>query len=483
MYRRHRFLVRLVLVGFVFWLLRVRLGKNNRLEYTDFSHTGRNIDAAPLIERLRDGDQRFLWADWLDLSRADLFAQSYRENYGFELINFNVDSYFPPSGPLEEVSVAGQLYCKYNLSAPYQIALLPEQVHLDPVNITLFPVVHGQSPSLNHKQYGDFSIQSSRNKLLPLREKNIQLLDQWFEWEPSEDPMVQEALKDVPLSQKHFFEADLSGDVARHYDWRFFRGELCFEEKLQVLHELARTWSSFSRAAGIKSWFAHGSLLGWWWNGLTMPWDTDHDVQMPVAELDILGRFWNRSLVVQGNRKYLIDVSPWYVERTRGNRHNLIDARFIDVHSGMFIDITGLAKISDSYTCKNSHSYSLEQLSPLVLTTFEGAPSLIPFDTESVLKSEYKRYKRVQTGHWRFNSVLRLWEPMTMLCDSENLQRSRCLPAIENDVCEEWKYGTCNVVMLRYFDVTKDLTRFHLDNRLEPFTFPTLNYVGRLLGT
>lgn len=481
MRRRFRPLSPFVLIGLLLYLIWSLKSEFRPTEYRSFNHAGLNKPSAPLLARLSSGDHRFLWSDWLDLSNADSFLQGGEEPNGIIKTIYPDESHFPPTGrPLEEVSALGQLYCKYNFSAPYQIAVLAPQTHVTPVNITLYPVAHERDSTLDHKQYGGSSIEGTAS-IKPVPQKELEIDGSLFEWQPSKDIAIQKALGDVKSSGKHFFEASLKSE-ARHYDWRFFRGELSFEENLQGLHELARAWSSFTRAAGILSWYAHGSLLGWKWNGLTMPWDTDHDVQMPIVEVDKLGRFWNRTLVVQGDKKYLIDVSPWYVERNRGNRHNLIDARFIDIHSGMFIDITGLAKLSHTYMCKNLHSYSLKQLSPLHLSTFEGSPSFIPNDVDGVLLSEYKHYNEVQTGQWRFNSIIRLWET-TILCDVANYRRLRCPLADIPDKCEDWEYGTCDNTMLRYFEMTKDVTGYHKDFPLEAAVFPVFNYDRKLPKT
>ncbi|AOA62944.1 Putative positive regulator of mannosylphosphate transferase Mnn6p [Komagataella phaffii CBS 7435] len=155
---------------------------------------------------------------------------------------------------------------------------------------------------------------------------------------------------------KYFHESKVSGKYlpsGEHYDWRFFNGfYLSQQENLAVLHRLGRAWLRFSRAAGLHTWIAHGTLLGWYWNGLILPWDQDLDVQMTVQSLYLLGRNFNSSLVTDVSIEdgyssalghYYIDVGSSFFVRDKLNGNNAIDARFVDTETGLYVDITALA--------------------------------------------------------------------------------------------------------------------------------------------
>lgn len=43
-------------------------------------------------------------------------------------------------------------------------------------------------------------------------------------------------------------------------------------------------------------------------------------------------------------RDYLLEINPRYVERTQADRLNVIDARWIDTETGLFIDITTIRR-------------------------------------------------------------------------------------------------------------------------------------------
>lgn len=130
-----------------------------------------------------------------------------------------------------------------------------------------------------------------------------------------------------------------------------------------------------------------------------MPWDWDIDTQVLDTTLTYLADHFNHTIVnytaggANIKREYLLDINPWARQRDKGQGHNIIDARWIDTKSGLFIDITGLSKLNasspDVWECKNGHKYSTVDLFPLRKTTFESVSSSIPFQYDSILVEEY----------------------------------------------------------------------------------------------
>lgn len=277
---------------------------------------------------------------------------------------------------------------------------------------------------------------------------------------------------------KYFHESALRGKLGgSHFDWRFFRkAHYSTYERITILHRLTRAWLRFSADVGLKTWLAHGTLLGWHWNNVTMPWDNDVDVQMTLDSLFTLARNYNQSVVLDftdnvgctGAHMYLVDVNPHFGERTKGEGSNVIDARFIDMTTGMYVDITGLSITSDFaivqnstgkasselhqmfdteysemaasalgngnfgrqyygnlrelektlwdqdklYNCKNSHFYTSEELLPLQQVHFEGVSALVPHLTSQLLRREYRRGLTLKKYNgWSFRSMLGLWVP------------------------------------------------------------------------
>ncbi|RLV95754.1 Protein MNN4 [Spathaspora sp. JA1] len=243
---------------------------------------------------------------------------------------------------------------------------------------------------------------------------------------------------------KYFDEAKLLEKFAEpwlgsHYDWRFFNGlTVGKDEQSIVLHRLLKNYLNFARIHGIITWIAHGSLLSWYWNGVSFPYDTDIDVQMPIGDLHKLARYYNQTMVVEnivdsqgqfdGMGRYFVDVGSTITHRKKGNGQNNIDARFIDVDTGLYIDITALA-LTDTpapsrydnyialdrqkaaivrqlsrpgelnhqvkneqlkaYNCRNEHFSTYEELSPLILTVVENQLSYIPSNFFMTLNYEY----------------------------------------------------------------------------------------------
>lgn len=255
----------------------------------------------------------------------------------------------------------------------------------------------------------------------------------------------------------HQFNGHKVANTGHHYDLRFFNGfvseskssffDNVEEKKMIILHQLLHTWLHFSFNAGFLSFPSHGSLLAWYWNSLVFPWDSDVDVILPVMDLTNLCMNYNNSLIVQsptdGFGKYYLDCSSSLIVREHGNGANNIDARLIDVDSGMYIDLTGLAVSADTgmtserrdhfrieniskepdadlykihgdrelYNCRNSHFYSHRELSPLRLTMMEHAPAFVPSNMKEMVEPEYGHQALHSIAHQNhiFVQALQLW--------------------------------------------------------------------------
>ncbi|OAL01848.1 hypothetical protein IQ06DRAFT_128878 [Phaeosphaeriaceae sp. SRC1lsM3a] len=199
---------------------------------------------------------------------------------------------------------------------------------------------------------------------------------------------------------KYFHEPGRDEPLA-HYDRRYFSGIVTDAERTDTQVHMVRAYLSFFRERKLETWIAHGTLLGWWWNGKRLPWDLDLDTQVSNATLHQLGQQYNQTRYEYKSpddgilRTYLLDVSPWIWERVNGDGFNVIDARWIDTWNGLYIDITGLSETDpDSrpgvWSCKNNHEYETEELYPMRDTMFEGVQAKAPFEYEKILKDEYQ---------------------------------------------------------------------------------------------
>ncbi|EAS31379.3 mannosylphosphate transferase [Coccidioides immitis RS] len=213
-------------------------------------------------------------------------------------------------------------------------------------------------------------------------------------------PQVLLELRNIldPEANKYFHEPGRD-DILGHYDLRYFKGVVSYEERTNTLTHMIGAYLQFFREKELDTWIAHGTLLGWWWNGKILPWDWDVDTQVTGATLAYMGNHLNQTIYTyrldkNTQRKYLLDVNPWSREREHGDGQNIIDARWIDIRNGLYIDITGLSELDPVgergvLSCKNFHKYKITDLYPMRESTFEGVPVKIPYEYDEILIKEY----------------------------------------------------------------------------------------------
>ncbi|KAH7634939.1 LicD family-domain-containing protein [Sordaria sp. MPI-SDFR-AT-0083] len=171
--------------------------------------------------------------------------------------------------------------------------------------------------------------------------------------------------------QKYFHESTFDP----HYDGRFAEKALGYQEQKAALKNLVRTFLETMRDLGIETWLMHGSLLGWWWNKQIMPWDSDVDVQVTEPSMYFLATYYNMSVFhyktprLPAGRNYMLEVNPNFSNGDQSDWRNVIDARWIDTESGLFIDIT-TARYNLTHpegqgmmSCKDGHEFRVD-LSP-----------------------------------------------------------------------------------------------------------------------
>lgn len=217
---------------------------------------------------------------------------------------------------------------------------------------------------------------------------------------------------------KYFHEPGRD-DILGHYDTRYFKKVVSYDERSATLLHMTRAYLGFFREQKLETWIAHGTLLGWWWNGKILPWDWDVDTQVNDATLRYLGENLNQTIYKyepldnSTTREYLLDVNPWSRQRERGDGQNIIDARWIDRSNGLYIDITGITELHPDtepgiLRCKNFHKYETGDLWPMRESTFEGVPAMIPYKYLDLLIGEYKKKamakKAFQDHNWSEDS-------------------------------------------------------------------------------
>ncbi|KAK3694587.1 mannosylphosphorylation protein [Podospora appendiculata] len=210
-----------------------------------------------------------------------------------------------------------------------------------------------------------------------------------------------------------------------HYDGRFAETTLDYVEQKRALKNLVQTFLATFNDLGVETWLVHGTLLGWWWNKKIMPWDSDIDAQVSEPSIFFLGTYYNMSVFhyatprIPEGRDYMLEVNPHYVNREQTDTMNVIDARWIDTESGLFIDIT-TARYNLTHphgegmmSCKDGHEFRDTYVFPLRTTVFEGVSAKIPYRYEALLRAEYGEQALTQTvfNNHHFDDDKMEWVP------------------------------------------------------------------------
>lgn len=129
------------------------------------------------------------------------------------------------------------------------------------------------------------------------------------------------------------------------------------------------------------------------------PWDNDLDVQISEPTIHFLADYYNMTEHhfeipdAEETRKYLLEINQHYAVKDTRDKLNVIDARWIDMSSGLFIDITAVrkdeAKGPGALMCKDRHNYEQDQIWPLRESYFEDVPAKIPYAYVQLLQEEY----------------------------------------------------------------------------------------------
>ncbi|OQE11810.1 hypothetical protein PENVUL_c002G00511 [Penicillium vulpinum] len=210
-----------------------------------------------------------------------------------------------------------------------------------------------------------------------------------------------------------------------HYDRRYAKSSLPDTEVISYLSDLIKTYLTTMNAIGAETWIMHGSLLAWWWNQKLFPWDDDIDMQISEATIHFLADYYNMTEHhfdlpnVDGGRTYLLEINPNYVVKSERDTLNKIDARWIDMSSGLFIDITAVRKDENrrlngrprALVCKDKHDYDESDIFPLRDSLFEGIPVKIPYAYTFLLEEEYGLRALTQTSFngYIFDEQTKIW--------------------------------------------------------------------------
>ena len=171
---------------------------------------------------------------------------------------------------------------------------------------------------------------------------------------------------------KYFHESTFHS----HYDGRFAKNTVDKTIRLPHLQALIRTFLATMTDIGAETWIMHGTLLGWWWNEKILPWDSDLDLQVTEDTIAFLAKYYNMTeyryvLSTEDDEKaaearsYLLEINPHFRNASTTDHLNVIDARWIDTTTGLYIDISTVHAdhkarkkgIEGALICKDKHQY------------------------------------------------------------------------------------------------------------------------------
>lgn len=117
-----------------------------------------------------------------------------------------------------------------------------------------------------------------------------------------------------------------------------------------------------------------------------MPWDSDIDVQMTNTTVHMLASYYNMTVHTfyigdDEKRDYMLEVNPKYRDPSYGDFLNVIDARWIDIETGLFIDITAVRphQTKKGIMCsKDQHEEKVRPLTSLPTSPSPPSPLTIP---------------------------------------------------------------------------------------------------------
>jgi len=193
------------------------------------------------------------------------------------------------------------------------------------------------------------------------------------------------------------------------------------------LQENARMLSTIQSLSGVKFVVMYGSLIGQWWNGQSLPWDTDIDVHiLEVEAFQTWLAVQERMNFPQGHSEDNLEVMYYKLPDANftlcfdsGPQHH-IEFRLIHITTGVYTDIMSISLTSDpkvlawkvesrpvalkvpAFATKASFNklgggnlHDEEDVVPLSPCEFNGATLFCPRNVQMVLRQKYPHFDDV----------------------------------------------------------------------------------------
>lgn len=177
-----------------------------------------------------------------------------------------------------------------------------------------------------------------------------------------------------------------------------------------------------SEKANVSFFLMHGTLLGWFFNEETLPWDEDADVSYLYKDHQRLIAFGRQTL----SKRLVFYPMP--------RKKDHIEFRVFDRITGVYTDITSLRLTKNAsvlrakalsqpadrqpplYAMKSSflklwgaHLYRPEHIEPIQPCKIFEFRMWCPKEPAQVLRQEYRAFRSLSFKRWTFQPTQRCW--------------------------------------------------------------------------
>lgn len=173
-----------------------------------------------------------------------------------------------------------------------------------------------------------------------------------------------------------------------HRDGRFYKDIIVSSKKRhRLLLNCFKQFTYFAAENNLTYWLVHGALIGWFWNELLLPWDMDLDIMVLHYDLAHMYKKFDKTVY---NNRYLFEINPNSQYR-EFQVTDVIDARFIDKLSGLYIDITAASydPVRKELHCKSPHYYKVDDIFPIRKANFSHTETWVPNKSLVMLEKDY----------------------------------------------------------------------------------------------
>lgn len=441
----------------------------------------------------------FHWDDWMNLGHARVLLDAYEASKEHSITNYaklwealrSNDWYRSRETPILSQLLHSDVWIYGFVDSPDQVMAFTNGGYYEvPVVETkivgeqgLWDQVYGQKNAYrNPHSLGSINLKEEAEQLDHITQKyespyntvydwdtpipeEIKYTKQDFEWDlPAEieryEKMPDKSPKEVKYLDTLKLCQDRSGPGAffmypinwlendryhkgQHTNFPFFQSLVDKSRRRSPIHHMMRNFAKMMRVADCKYWVFSGNAISWYFNGNNMPWDEDIDVRMTTKEMGKMALAYNNTLVIEnpaeGDGMYLFQISPWFGKTTRIGNH--IDSRFIDIKTGLYIDVTSLnvapesrekvlkqnhlfefrnvekadrSTYLDRHTVindKNGNWFWLDDFDTQFRTLFEGTMIHMPYNYDKTLRYSYgdRVLTKTRCEYYRFVSEISMW--------------------------------------------------------------------------